>query len=262
MTQHKSERKNNRKTAVIVALLLALVALLCFGGYTFSKYVTSGSGTGTAQVAKWGYTIEVNGGNLFGKNYKFDGGASKVTEDTGDTKKLTVKAGGDYNVIAPGTTGSITFKVTGQAEVKALVSVGINEAVHNEGIKDVVLKVQKTGGEEIVYNPVKWTLTKNGNPVDGATNTTLTTIAGIISSDPVNGAKAAGTVLDETYVLSWAWAFEGTEHFAGITVNELDTILGRCAYDADYNAYGDWTINEVGLQIKFAFVGQVSQSDR
>ena len=88
MTQHKSERKNNRKTAVIVALLLALVALMCFGGYTFSKYVTSGSGTGTAQVAKWGYTIEVNGGNLFGKNYKFDGGASKVTADTEDTKNL------------------------------------------------------------------------------------------------------------------------------------------------------------------------------
>lgn len=30
MTQHKSERKNNRKTAVIVMLLLALVALMCF----------------------------------------------------------------------------------------------------------------------------------------------------------------------------------------------------------------------------------------
>lgn len=53
MTQHKTERKNNGRTAVIVALLLALVTLLCFGGYTFSKYVTHGNGTGTAQVAKW-----------------------------------------------------------------------------------------------------------------------------------------------------------------------------------------------------------------
>ena len=156
----------------------------------------------------------------------------------------------------------MTFKVTGQAEVKALVSVGINEAVHNEGIKDVVLKVQKTGSEEIIYNPVKWTLTKNGNPVDGAQNTTLVKVAEAFHNDPVNSAKEAGTVLDETYVLSWAWAFEGTETFDGITVNELDTILGRCAYDAGYNAYGEWTINKVDTQIKFAFVGQVSQSDR
>ena len=255
MTQQKSERKKNKKTAVIVALLLALIALLCFGGYTFSKYVTSGSGTGTAQVAKWGYTIEVNGNNLFGKNYKFDGAASKATAEGNN---LTVKASGDYNVIAPGTTGSMTFKVKGQAEVKALVSMFITEAVHNEGIKDIVLKVQKAGGDEIVYNPVKWTLKKGSTVV--AQNTTLTKVAETFHSDPVNGAKEAGTVLDETYELSWAWAFEGTETFDGITVNELDTILGRCADDATYAAYGDWTVNEVSTQIKFAFMGQVSQS--
>lgn len=67
MTQHKSERKNNRKTAVIVMLLIALIALMCFGGYTFSKYVTSGKGTGTAQVAKWGYTASVDTTKLFGE---------------------------------------------------------------------------------------------------------------------------------------------------------------------------------------------------
>ena len=255
MTQQKSERKNNRKTAVIVALLLTLIALMCFGGYTFSKYVTSGSGTGTAQVAKWGYTIEVDGSNLFGKNYKFDGVSSKATaDDTG----LTVMASGDYNVIAPGTTGSMTFKIRGQAEVKALVSLGITEAVHNEGIKDIVLKVQKAGGEEVVYNPVKWTLIKNNDVV--AENTTLTAVAATFLSDAVNGLKEAGSVLAETtYKLVWAWAFEGTEAFTGITVNELDTILGRRANDASYAAYGDWTINEVCTEIKFAFVGQVSQ---
>lgn len=255
MTQQKSERKNNRKTAVIVALLLTLIALMCFGGYTFSKYVTSGSGTGTAQVAKWGYTIEVDGSNLFGKNYKFDGVSSKASaDDTG----LTVMASGDYNVIAPGTTGSMTFKIRGQAEVKALVSLGITEAVHNEGIKDIVLKVQKAGGEEVVYNPVKWTLIKNNDVV--AENTTLTAVAATFLSDAVNGLKEAGSVLAETtYKLVWAWAFEGTEAFTGITVNELDTILGRRANDASYAAYGDWTINEVCTEIKFAFVGQVSQ---
>ena len=121
--------------------MLALIALLCCGGYTLSKYVTGSSKTGTAQVAKWGYIIKVDGSNLFGKNYKFDGVASKVTVDTDG---LTVKESGYYNVIAPGTTGSMTFMIKGQAEVKALIAMGINPE------KDIILKVQKTGGEEIV----------------------------------------------------------------------------------------------------------------
>ena len=249
MTQQKTERKNNRKKAVIVALLLALLALLCFGGYTFAKYVTSDRGTGTAQVAKWGYTMDIDGSKLFGENYKFDGVASTVTAQTDG---VTVKANGNYNVIAPGTTGSMTFMIKGQAEVKALIAMGITPE------KDVVLKMKKADGKEIVYNPVKWTLKKNNAFV--VQNTTLTKVAESFHTDAVNGAKEAGTDLDETYELTWAWAFEGTETFEGITVNELDTILGRCANDAAYAAYGDWTVNEVSTQIKFAFVGQVSQS--
>ena len=98
MTQQKTKRKKNGKTAVIAVLLFALIAILCFGGYTLSKYVTSSSDKGVAQVAKWGYTLEADGSNLFGKNYKFDGVVSKATADTAG---LTVKASGDYNVITP-----------------------------------------------------------------------------------------------------------------------------------------------------------------
>ena len=251
MTQQKSERKNNRKTAVIAALLLALIAILCFGGYTFAKFVTSNGGTGTAQVAKWGYTIEIDGGNLFGKNYKFDGVASKATADADG---LTVKASGDYNVIAPGTTGSMTFKIKGQAEVKALIAMGINPET------DIILKVQKTGGKEIVYSPVKWTLKKNRVVVTGAENTTLEAVAATFHHDPVVGLKKAGDELAETtYELIWSWAFEGTETFTGITVNELDTIFGRCANDDSYAAYGDWTINKVCTEVMFKLDMQVTQ---
>lgn len=251
MTQQKSERKNNKKTTVIIALLLALIAILSFGGYTLSKYVTSGGSTGKAQVAKWGYTLEIDGSNLFGKNYKFDDKASKVTKDT---TGLTVKASGDYNVIAPGTTGSMTFTIGGQAEVVALIAMGIDPK------KDVTLEMQKAGGGEIVYNPVKWTLKKNGVVVTGAKNTTLTEVALTFHSDPVVGVKEAGAVLAETtYELVWAWAFEGTETFTGITVDELDTILGRRADDASYAAYGDWTIKDVCTEIDFDFDMQVTQ---
>lgn len=249
MTQRKSERKNNKKSAVIIVLLLVLTSILCFGGYTLSKYVTSGSKTGTAQVAKWGYTVELDGNNLFGKNYKFDGVVSKTTADS---DSLTVKASGDYSVIAPGTTGSLTFKIKGQAEVRALIAMGIHP--HN----DVILKMKKTSGEEIEYKPVKWTLKKNG--VIAAENTSLVAVASTFHSDSSLGVKAPGFELPETtYELIWTWAFEGTETFSGVTADELDTILGRCANDNSYAAYGDWTITEVCTEIKFDIDAQVSQ---
>ena len=254
MTHQKSERKNNKKTTVIIALLLALIAILSFGGYTLSKYVTSGGSTGKAQVAKWGYKMEIDGSNLFGKNYKYDGVASKVTKDADG---LTVKANGVYNVIAPGTTGSMTFTIEGQAEVNVLIAMGI----HPE--KDVTLKLQKAGGKEIVYHPVKWTLKKNGDEVTGAINTTLHNVAGTFHSDPVVGTKKPGAVLGKTtYELIWTWAFEGTETFEGITADELDTILGRRAKDGSYASYGDWTIKEVCTEIDLLFVMQVTQLDR
>lgn len=254
MTQQKSERKNNRKTTVIIALLLALIAILSFGGYTLSKFVTSGGSTGKAQVAKWGYKMEVDGSNLFGKNYKYDGVASKVTKNADG---LTVKASGDYNVIAPGTTGSMTFTIGGKAEVKALIAMGI------EPIKDVTLKLQKSDGEEIVYNPVKWTLKKNGVDVTGAINTTLHKVAGAfhdMTSNPVSSVKNPGDVLEKTtYELVWEWAYEGDPEFPNITNDELDTILGRCANDKSYASYGDWTIKEVCTEIELQLDMQVTQ---
>lgn len=259
MTQQKSERKNNRKTTVIIALLLALIAILSFGGYTLSKYVTSGGSTGKAQVAKWGYTLEIDGSNLFGKNYKFDSVdrvASKVTQDADG---LTVKASGDYdhNVIAPGTTGSMTFTIGGKAEVKALIAMGI------EPIKDVTLKLQKSDGEEIVYNPVKWTLKKNGDELPGMINTTLHGVAGAFHDMIYNSASSVKNPGDElkttTYELIWAWAFEGTGTFEGVTADELDTILGRRAKDKSYASYGDWTIKEVCTEIELQLDMQVTQ---
>ena len=252
MTQQKSERKNNRKTTVIIALLLALIAILSFGGYTLSKFVTSGGSTGKAQVAKWGYKMGVDGSKLFGKNYKFDHVASKE-----DADGLTVKASGDYNVIAPGTTGSMTFTIEGKAEVKALIAMGI------EPIKDVTLKLQKADGGEIVYNPVKWTLKKNTKELPGMIKTTLHGVAGAFHDMIYNSAssvKNPGDVLEKTtYELVWEWAFEGSGTFEGVTADELDTILGRRAKDKSYASYGDWTIKEVCTEIELQLDMQVTQ---
>ena len=105
MTQHKSERKNNRKTAVIVTLLIALVALLCFGGYTFSKYVTHGNGTGTANVAKWGYNVNVDTSGIFGEKYKKVAGDFSTITTAPDGLSVKAESAG-RKLVAPGTTAA------------------------------------------------------------------------------------------------------------------------------------------------------------
>lgn len=253
MTQIKTERKNNRKTAIIVALLLALIALMCFGGYTFSKYVTHGNGTGTAKVAKWGYTVDVNTSGIFGEQYKKEAGATFSTITTSDDGLSVKTETAGKKIVAPGTTGSMKFKVGGKAEVKARLYMGITPN------QDVVLKIQKAGEAEIVYNPVKWTLKKGGTTV--LANATLHDIATKLNEAPVSvgGTYEAGTEVPETtYELSWEWAFEGTETFTGITVNELDTILGQRANNAAFT-YAGWTINEAVTNIEFVLDVKVEQ---
>lgn len=261
MTQHKSERNNNRKTAVIVMLLIALIALLCFGGYTFSKYVTSGKGSGTASVAKWGYTASVDTSKLFGEEYKYDAAKTASTVD-GTGANLTVKAdstGG--NRVAPGTAGSMTFTVGGKAEVRALLHMGLVPT------NDVVLKIKKTTDTDYtLYNPVKWTLKKNGVAVTGAENVTFAVIADKVTHDTavsVSGDYEANAVLDETtYEISWAWAFEDAAgNVADLTIDQADTILGQMAAGVTGYTPAGYEIDATNSSTELAFdlIIQVTQ---
>lgn len=258
MTQQKTERKNNKKTAVIVALLLALIALLCFGGYTFSKYVTSGTGNGTANVAKWGYTASVDATKLFGKEYKL--AAAKVSTVDG-AGKITVQANtaNERNLVAPGTAGSMTFTVGGQAEVKARLHMSLTP------VNDVVLKIKKTDDAAYTeYNPVKWTLKKNGTTV--AENVTFEVIADKVTHDKtvsVSGDYEANTVLaDTTYEISWAWAFEdATGSVLDLSIDQVDTILGLMAAGVTGYTPAGYVIDATNSSTELAFnlTIQVSQ---
>lgn len=87
--------------------------------------MTQKTASGTAQVAKFGVNITADASELFGKNYEWNSEKSRSTITT-DENGLTVKASGDYNVIAPGTTGELKFKVSGKSEVKCKVTVRID----------------------------------------------------------------------------------------------------------------------------------------
>ena len=257
MTQHKSERKNNRKTAVIVALLIALIALMCFGGYTFSKYVTSGKGSGTAKVAKWGYTASVDTTKLFGETYKLASTSVSTVDGTGAYINVQADTAG-RKLVAPGTAGSMTFTVGGKAEVRALISTGLHPT------NDVVLKIKKTSDTAYTeYHPVKWTLKKGGVAVHGAENVTLETIHGVIATETSLNKEIAPNeeLTSATYELSWAWVFENTgETVADLSIDQVDTILGQMEAGITGYTPAGYEIDVVNSSTELAFTFEIKVS--
>ena len=254
MTQQKTERKNNRKTAVIVALLLTLIALMCFGGYTFSKYVTSGKGSGTAKVAKWGYTASVDTTKLFGETYKLASTSVSSVDGTGAHINVQADTAGS-NLVAPGTAGSMTFTVGGKAEVRALISTGLHPT------NDVVLRIKKAGETTYTeYRPIKWTLKKDTITV--AENATLETIHGIIATDASVNKEIAPDeeVTATTYELSWAWAFEGAGDVAGLSIDQVDTILGQIAAGVTGYTPAGYEIDIANSSTALAFTFEIKVS--
>lgn len=247
-----AQKKDNRKSIFVIGLLLLLVAVIGFGGYTLSKYVTKKDASGKASVAKWGFTVTSDATNLFGANYEFKTGATNSTvTKTNDATKLTVKASDENSqVVAPGTTGSMTFTIAGTAEVKAAIEVKMNVT------SDVVLKYKTTAAPEatpVEYYPVKWTLKKTVDTTTTtvAENKTLAELKTELAN--LNATVGAGEAYANaaTYTIEWAWAFEVDE-----ATNELDTFLGKIANKAD--ATDDKYTKQDGTSTAFNFTLDIS----
>lgn len=265
MRQQNTQKKNNRRSIFVIGLLLMLVAVIGFGGYTLSKYVTKKSADANATVAKWGFTATADASKLFGTNYKFDGKKSIVTDETiGVT--YTVKSSATdndavKNRVAPGTTGSMTFSIQGKAEVLASINLQMTNT------KDVVLNYTK-GEATGSYAPVKWTLTESVNGQTATTvieNTTLANLAVELNKKFNNQQQEIGTEINVTYTLTWEWAFEtGTTNDEKTLNNNLDTLLGMYANSNANTTNEGYTVaantsTEVGFDLTIS-VTQLQQA--
>ena len=223
----EKKTRGNKKLLVVLAMILLLVAIFALGGYTFARYISStGQKATQATVAKWGFVVNANADKLFSEQYN----KGTAVESSATSKDVKASATGK-GIVAPGTTGSMTFGVTGIAEVLAEISVTFDEATTGAGVKDVVLNKDGTA----TYNPVKWTLKEGGAVLDTTStpnaaakkleNVSLSDIKTYFTSFTKNAA--AGITIDGyEFELSWAWALDGTETDA----NKYDTILGYLAY--------------------------------
>lgn len=211
------KRESNSMKLVAYVLLLTMIALILVAG-TYAKYTTTSSGSDLARVAKFGVVVDV----------KDDMGLFKTTyakHDSKATSAMTVTSSATDKVVAPGTSGEMTFTITGTPEVatKLTVTPKILNTIHLAAGK-YELAAGKFANEKTTvdtsadYEPIKFTLvnSKGDKLAEDASLAQLKT-----ALEGKSAQFAPNTTLDETYTLSWAWAFSGDGD-----VDFLDTYLG------------------------------------
>ena len=221
----KNNQRKNKKSLVVVAIILMIGLVSGMGAMTYSRYISSGStGTQQATAAKWGFVVTANTDGLFGTNYNNatagqDGDAqiATITTSTGD---ISVKAASTAKIVAPGTTGKMSISVNGVAEVKAKVTFKFDETLTSD------IALVDDGAD--VYNPVRWSISGGGL---NATNLTLAQL--ITTLENASATIEAGTSLDNTYTITWEWAFNtGANEDEKLANSIKDTLIGFASHNA------------------------------
>ena len=232
-------QKNTSKKVrpLLVGVMVFMIALvLGMGGFTLAKYIsTTETQSNQATVAKWGFVVTANASELFGTEYKGTGLAVTGSSATG-TVVVKADTANERNLVAPGTTGSMTFTVSGTAEVMSKLTI---TATNTNNV--VLTKTEDSS----TYTPVKWTLKKGEAVVDGCENVQIAKIVDTINAlDDQDQEVAPNTQLNcaGTYTLSWSWAFSDGN-------DAQDTILGQIASGSTVTGYTATTSIDFGITI-------------
>ena len=218
--------KKQKRTATIASMAALLAVVLGMGGQTFAKYIeTNEVKDQTAVVAKWGVVIQ---NSIEG----IDGATGKTVfskkNDAGTVESSS------QNVVAPGTEGGVTIKITGVPQVAAKISFALT-------IDDVSLTGPST------YYPIVWTITEGAESKNFNGNTVADdkTVQSEMTDYLVAKEYKPNVSLERTVTISWAWSFDGDD--------DMDTVCGNAAAngntikDVDDN---DWTLdNTIGLTV-------------
>ena len=214
-----TSKKNWTLRAAVLMFALVLITS-CFVGGTFAKYVTSGSGTDSARVAKFGVTVTASG-DLFAKEY--------ATDDQTVVGTIAKSVISTDKVVAPGTESNGDFvaaTVTGTPEVAVRVSYKLDTAtLQLENWKD---------GDGKFYCPLVFKVkTPNGNTVISgmefqtaeAMKAALVNAVAAYTKDYAPGTDLSGKAAD-TLAISWEWPFETGTDADKPANNVKDTFLG------------------------------------
>lgn len=212
-------KKINFLRAGAFTMVLAL-GTTCFMSGTLAKYVTSGQGSDSARVAKFGVTITANG-STFAEAYDTDDGTfteanSVISSAAEDNTVLD-------NVIAPGTAGDMaSMTLTGTPEVAVRVSYDVTEFEltnwTTDGTDQYCPIIINVNGTE--YNCL------DAADIDSFEVAVKNAINAYSKDYPAGTDLSAEEVKGESLAISWEWPFSTSE------ANDVkDTALGDRAAD-------------------------------
>ena len=235
--------KKNNGTMKTAAVLTALVLITsCFVGSTFAKYVTSGIGSDSARVAKFGVTI-IGSSGMFDKTYTAHDGSFTIATNS-------VVSSDKDKLVAPGTSKKLgSFAMTGTPEVAVRVSYNAdtfsltNWTTGNEEYCPLVFTV---AGEEFKIGG-KDKLDQDISNVQALENAVKFAIQNYSQNYPAGTDLSTKT--SENLSVSWAWQFEDETEGAYQT-NAKDTALGnRAATNKDEAGKIDFKVTMTVTQI-------------
>lgn len=205
--------KKNKMMRIASVLLVAVILTTCAISGTYAKYVTSGNGSDTARVAKFGVTV-TGTADTFKETYpKDDTSVTLIGNSVVSTE----------DVVAPGTSGSMAaFTITGTPEVAVKVAF--------TGILELGEKWVDESGH--YYCPIE--ITVGGMTFKGKDYTSADLfetavndkIAGYTNNYEAGTDLNTGAVSNNAPAISWKWAFEGNS-------DDNDTYLGKQAADGN-----------------------------
>lgn len=243
-------KKNVMMRVASLMLVMVLVTSSVISG-TFAKYVTSGSASAEARVAKWGVEFRTNSVDLFKPEYNYK------AVPTGVSATYSVES--TVDVVAPGTSGTgynfTTAHPMGNPEVSYAVTFDV---------KDGAETVSLTKGSDTYY-PIEYKLVL-GNIIVAENNNDFNAVMGALENcqymfDVDNtqyyisvdgGANWSAYPGIPSLDLSWNWDFEQGK-------DTEDTALGNLAAGYNLAQVGDYTA--ANLEVAFDITATATQID-
>ncbi len=172
------EKRHAPKISIIAYLCCFLIISMSFVGITFSKYVSTKSGSSSAQVAKFDVNIDISQGDF------------SVEGSTAPDVALLPGSGGEL----------MSFNVTGTSEVSVEVIYDAEITFDGWELLD---------GTE--YCPVIITVNGTNYSMDGVNIKTIAELKAAVEGaiEGYHESYRPGVALDNELNVSWSWPFVG-----------------------------------------------------
>ena len=203
--------KKNKMMRIASVLLVAVILTTCAISGTFAKYVTSGNGSDTARVAKFGVTVSGTA-DTFKETYAKDDNSFTLAANTVVSTE---------DVVAPGTSGSMAaFTITGTPEVAVRVEFAGTLELGDKWVDagaNYYCPLEITVGS----TTFKGTDYASADLFETAVNTKIATY-----TKDYEANTNLSTIGADAPAISWEWAFNGND-------DVKDTYLGDQAAAGD-----------------------------